>query len=171
MGIIIKELPGMRAACYRVIWRAPEDDCWAHIKAWAEKNGVFESNYRIFGFNNPNPGEMKKLLDKNGQAYFVADNNPEYGYEFFITVNEDVLPETGRGVEIKTVKGGRFAVMSIGVGCELHDIEKGWGKFNRLLKDGGYQTTGRWFEEHLEFAAVPDPDHFRMDLYVEIESN
>lgn len=170
MGIIIKELPDMKVAYYRVISKTPENDAWNHLKKWAEGNKIFNKAYRIFGFNNPSPEEMKKITDKKGNEYFIHIDNSEYGYEFVITVDDNALPENnGKGVDIKTIPGGKYAIMSIGVGCEEHDIEKGWGKFSKLLKENNYKTTGRCFEEHLEFNPLGKNDNFRMDLYVEIE--
>ena len=169
MGIVIKELPEMKVAFYRVISRAPEDDCWNHIKSWAETNGVFKQPYRIFGFNNPSPQDMQKLTDKKGNEFFINAEHREYGYEFLIQTDVDLPAEnSGRGVNFKTIKSGKFAVMSIGVGCEEHDIEKGWGKFSRLIEEGGYKPTGRWFEEHLEYDLTGQNKNFRMDLYIEI---
>lgn len=170
MRILIKNLTEQKVAYYRVISRAPEDDAWQHIKSWAESCGIFDKPYRVFGFNNPNPENMEQLKDDKGQIFFANTDNSEYGYEFQITVDDDVFAENnGRGVDIKTIPGGRFAVMSIGVGCEERDIEKGWACFGELLKKGEYKPTGRWFEEHLDFNPHEENENFRMDLYVEIE--
>lgn len=169
MGILIKELPDFKVAYYRVISKAPERDAWSHMKVWAAETGLFERPYRIFGFNNPGPEEMKMVKDGKGNLYPATEGNPEYGYEFMISLDRDYAPEEeGRGVDIKTFKGGRFAVLSIGVGCEENDISRGWGKFAQLLKEGNYQTTGRWYEEHLDFDQSPGNSNWRMDLYVEI---
>lgn len=170
MGIIIKELPDMEVAYYRVISKCPENDAWYHLKKWADQNAIFDGPYRIFGFNNPSPEQMRKHSDKNGNEFFINEDNSEYGYEFWITLNQKLSPEdNGRGVCIKKVSGGRFAVLSIGVGCEEHDIEKGWGKFSKMLSEGNFRMKGRWFEEHMNFNPDGMNENFRMDLYVEIE--
>lgn len=166
MGIIIKELPTRKVAYYRVISHCPEEDAWSHLKKWGDRSGIFNKPYRIFGFNNPSPEEMALIKNKKGEEILVHADNSEYGYEFQITVDDSVSPEE-RGVGIKEVPGGKFAVMSIGVGCEDTDIGKGWAKFSHMLKEGGWVMTGRWYEEHLDFDE--NCDHFRMDLYVEIE--
>ncbi|MBB6481705.1 AraC family transcriptional regulator [Spirochaeta isovalerica] len=170
MGILIKELHDRSVAYYRVISKSPERDAWNHIKRWSEETGLFDKPYRIFGYNNPSPEEMTNKKDREGNEYPATIGHPEYGYEFMITVDSDYpSEEDGRGVDFKTMKGGRFAVMSIGVGCEENDIAKGWGKFNALLKEGGYKAGGRWYEEHLDFDISPENPNWRMDLYVEIE--
>lgn len=169
MGVIIKEIPEMKVAYYRVISKTPEADAWNHIKQWAQESAVFDSEYRIFGFNNPDPSEMKKMVDKNGDSFQISSGQDEYGYEFWLTVDDSVKPEcNGKGVDIKTVPAGKFAVMSVGVGCEEYDIEKGWAKFCKLLEEGNYKMKERWFEEHLEFG-LGENKNFRLDLYVEIE--
>jgi len=171
MGIAIKEMDSMKVAYYRVISKAPEYDVWHHIYNWGNKAGILKNSYRIFGFNNPSPDDMQKLKDAQGNEYFANISHSEYGYEGMVTVgNDDIARENGGcGVDFKTFKGGRFAVMSIGAGCEIHDIEKGWAKFGSLLKQGDFKTTGRWFEEHLDFDLAKEDQSFRMDLYVEIE--
>lgn len=171
MGLLIKNLPTMEVAFYRVISKAPETDAWTHLYKWAEKNKIFASPYRIFGYNNPSPDQMKTIKDSNGEEILVHADNSEYGYEFMVATNLTIVPEkSGRGVDKKTVPGGMFAVLSIGVGCEEIDIGKGWARMMHLLKDGKYETTGRWFEEHLDFNPDLNTD-FKMDLYVEIKKS
>lgn len=81
-----------------------------------------------------------------------------------------LTPENnGRGVCIKSVPGGKFAVLSIGVGCEEHDIEKGCEIIPGRYQNGKYRMKGRWYEEHLEFDPHGNNENIRMDLYVEIE--
>ncbi len=168
MGIIIKELPPMEVAFYRVISKAPENDCWNHIKKWSEGSKVFDNPYRIFGFNNPGPDEVNIITDKRGKDIIVHSDNSEYGYEFQITLNDrTILGDGEQSVGFKTIPGGKFAVMSIGVGCDQHDIGKGWAAILKVIKEKDFKPTGRWFEEHLEYNG--DEDNFRMDLYIEIE--
>jgi len=89
-----------------------------------------------------------------------------------VTITGNVKTEAGgRGVDIKTFKGGRFAVMSIGSGCEETDIGRGWATLTELVKQQSLKTTGRWFEEHLEFDMGAEEEPPRLDLYVEIEAD
>lgn len=163
MGLVIKQLERMAVASYRVISCAPEADAWRHIDQWAKQNQVYAKPYRCFGYNRPNPFEAEQLdgLDAG-----------EYGYEVMIAYDISCKPRfaaNGRGVKQSNIAAGRFAVLSIGTNCQEQDIEKGWQTMQKLLDQAGFKTTGRWFEEHIEFSSDTDSVPKRLDLYVEIE--
>jgi DNA gyrase inhibitor GyrI len=163
MGLTIKHLEAIPVARYRVISAAPEADAWSHLSKWAEQGGLFEKPYRCFGYNRPNPFEVKghEMLDEG-----------EYGYEVLLSFDASLqprYPSDGRGVREGLLKGGRYAVLGIGVNCEEQDIERGWVRMTELLKASDYKTTGYWFEEHLEFNPEAGQLPSRMDLYVQLE--
>jgi AraC-like DNA-binding protein/DNA gyrase inhibitor GyrI len=156
MGIIVKELESVKVARCRAVSESPEHDSWNMLSAWAKEEGLFETAYRIFGRNNPNPDEDPSL------------EAGVYGYEFAITLNEK-NPRGTELVEIAELKGGKFAVMSIEIESPEKDIPEAWQKMGKFLEVERYKTTGRWYEEHLEFSSVQDGNPTKMDLYVEIQ--
>lgn len=137
---VIKNLPDQRAACYCYYGRNPEEGAFAIMKEWVMKRGIdFQSdNYRIFGYNAPDS-------DPAGE---------EYGYEVCITIPEDMEIQDEK-IHVKTLRGGRFAVISLKPGKDLgEEIIKGWQRFSRWLEGSQYCYGGaQWLEEHLGFDA------------------
>lgn len=112
----------------------PEEKAWAKMVAWAKPKGLLNSpaKHQVFGFNNPDPP-----LDEEG----IPEAAKQYGYEFWITIGEDF--ETEEDVDVKTVGGGLYAVMTCRVESPV-DIGKTWGE---LIK---------WIQESKEYSFHPN---------------
>ena len=105
----------------------------------------------VFGFNNPPPESGK----------------PEYGYEFWIRVDDTT--DSAEGVEVKEYSGGHFAVTT----CKLYGDPRGavpevWQWLLGWVHSNGYE----WRHVH-ELEGVRDPsapvEEVFLDLYLPIE--
>jgi hypothetical protein len=79
--IEIVRLEPMRVARVWAFAPNPEEQAWQKLTAFAGPRGLLTAGHRIFGFNNPNP----------------SAGSPNYGYEYWITVDGDVAPAVGGG--------------------------------------------------------------------------
>jgi DNA gyrase inhibitor GyrI len=132
--ISIIKLAPMRVASAWAFGNSPELEAWGKLMAFAKAKGLLkpESKSRIFGFNNPNPSE----------------GSPNYGYEFWITVAEDVQPEGD--IHILDFSGGLYAVAPF----EEPDsdyyitVPAAWQRLDAWVGGSQYQTGNyQWLEE------------------------
>ena len=93
----IERLPPMRVARFHAFGRTPEAEAWTRVRAWAEPRGLLQdaAAHPVFGFNNPGPS-------RPGQE--------EYGYEFWIRIEPELLVESGVGT--LDFCGGWYAVVT-----------------------------------------------------------
>jgi len=155
----IVKLEPMRVVGVRAISTTPERDAWEKMRSWAEPRGLLEDidKHPVFGFNNPDPSPSRK----------------EYGYEFWIRVGPDIMPEGD--VEIKKFQGGLYAVTT----CKLkEELESEFFKKEGYLES--WKTIVDWvksskykFGKHqcLEKAHEPgaSEEDLILDLYCPIE--
>ena len=94
LNVRIERLEPLHVASVHAFGPSPEGEAWAKLVAWAEPRKLLADPdaHRIFGFNNPNP----------------SAGSPNYGYEFWIEVDEDVQADPV--VTVKTFGGGLYAV-------------------------------------------------------------
>jgi DNA gyrase inhibitor GyrI len=149
----ILELPPLRVASFTAYSSSPEGEAWRKMVTWAEDQGVltYPHGQRIFGFNNPGP----------------TPGNPNYGYEFWLTVGPEVQGEGE--VEIKDFPGGMYAVAR----CEdLAVIGQRWQELVQWQQASGYREgRHQWLEEHLEPVEIgPQVDEASLvlDLFLPI---
>lgn len=164
---VIKELEPMKVACFTYYGKCPEDHAYEALKKWFHENEIIlhDSKYRLFGYNNPDPGE----------------NQEEYAYEYCITISDELYEEleevpsemfeqTYPKVYRKLLTGGKYAVMSVRPqGKEIGEqIMKAWPRLIKWLEESKYMWgTGQYLEEHLGFS--PEDDHIGgVDLYISI---
>ena len=144
----IVELEPMRVASFRVISETPEHDAAKLLTEWAQGKGYLNDleKHPVFGFNNPNPSEGKK----------------EYGYEFWIKVDEDYSEE---GLTLKNVSGGRYAVTT----CHhLSQMGELWRRLFNWIKENGYEyREAECLEKTHNFSA--SDDELVLDLYEPIK--
>ena len=144
----IVELEPMRVASFRVISETPEHDAAKLLTEWAQGKGYLNDleKHPVFGFNNPNPSEGKK----------------EYGYEFWIKVDEDYSEE---GLTLKNVSGGRYAVTT----CHhLSQMGELWRRLFNWVKENGYERRkAEGLEKTHNFSA--SDDELVLDLYEPIK--
>jgi AraC family transcriptional regulator len=152
LRVRIVELPPLRVASAHAYGSSPEHSAWEKLIAWANPKGLLEDPqaHRIFGFNNPDP----------------SPGSPNYGYEFWIVVGPEVVPEG----EIKIVDfaGGRYAVAR----CETRgDMEKIGETWQRLVvwreKSAHGPAYHQWLEEHLGYTDEAD-EELILDLHMPI---
>lgn len=152
---VIRNLPQMTVAYYCYYGENPEDGAFSVMKEWVLKQGLDykNSDYRIFGYNASDTDATAK----------------EYGYEVCITISPNMKVEDDK-VKVKTIPGGRYAVMSISPTENLgEEIMHGWNRFSKWLEGSKYVFGDtQWLEEHLEFG-----DGFKhlggVDLYMPIK--
>jgi len=124
----IVKLESMRVASVRAISDSPENDAWTKMESWAIKKGLLDDleKHPIFGFNNPNPEPGKT----------------EYGYEFWIKVDEKI--DSDDIIRVKEFTGGLYAVRS----CKLNTIGKAWTLLKQWVENSKYQIgEHQWLEK------------------------
>jgi AraC-like DNA-binding protein len=157
MGVIVKELPELRVACFDGF--APESETRAgeKMKVWMKENGLAEKPHRTFGHN----------IDREGKLSYDPVN---VGYRFMVTVDQmDVsgIPDA----KYDGIRPGKFVVTGIEGNIGAGDgkwIGEGWQKMNEMVCEKGYKVKqpARWFEEELK---PSQPGNLHLDLYLEIE--
>lgn len=149
----IVNLDPLRVASFYAFGPQPEEPALQKLYAWADARGYLDhpEKHRIFGFNNPSP----------------SPGSPNYGYEFWITVGPEVLPDGE--VEIKDFPGGLYAVLTWdGMGDPNETIPAAWEKLALWRENSAYQFgSHQWLEEHHAAEAGADND-FILDLYLPI---
>jgi DNA gyrase inhibitor GyrI/predicted transcriptional regulator len=151
MKIKTIKLPKMRVVSFHVKEsQTPEEEAFNLLKAWAEPQGLFKKpdNHQVYGFNNPNPSK----------------ENPAYGYEFWITVDEDFAVDKSQSV--KTFEGGLYAVKT----CKgVENIAPTWGELVKIIEESDYNPTKthQWLEHHLT-PQVSNPNELLLELYAPI---
>lgn len=146
--IKIVQLEPMRVVYFHGFGESPEALALEKLTCWAQANGM---RGRVFGFNNPGPGEGKS----------------EYGYDVWMCVGED---EQMQNVETLRFAGGLYAVLRCPVVHPWQDIPGGWQILNSWLAQSG-RTLGKhqWLEEHLDLPEPAAGVMFILDLYMPIE--
>jgi DNA gyrase inhibitor GyrI len=93
LEVRIVRLEPLRVAAAHGFGSSPEPMAWEKLLAFARKHDLLTESARFFGFNNPDP----------------SPGSPNYGYEQWITVGEDVQGDAD--ITIKTFPGGLYAVL------------------------------------------------------------
>lgn len=140
----IVELEPMRVASFRAIGETPEHDAAKLLTEWAQGKGYLNDleKHPIFGFDNPRPSKEKK----------------EYGYEFWIKVEDDYSEE---GLTLKDISGGRYAVTTC---YNLSQIGELWMKLFNWVKENGYEYRKAECLEKTHNISASD-DELILDLY------
>ncbi len=147
----IVQLPKLRVVSFHAKdSKTPEEEAWTMLENWAKSKDMFNRPdiHQIYGFNNPDP----------------TKEQPLYGYEFWITVNDDFEVESGKTV--KSFDGGLYAVMSCG---GVENITPTWGKLVERVSESKYTLvkTHQWLEHHVD-PHNTDLNTFVLDLYAPI---
>ncbi len=159
-NVRILYLPPCTVAAAHYIGPDPEDHAGAMLDAFVDAVKLPEKkpDFRVLGFNNPSP-----------------QGNEEYGYEFWVTIPEDM--ETPLPVEKKRFPGGLYAVHCIKMG----DFWE-WGELGKWVENSleyEYDTRepfgmGGCLEEHLNaytyYSAAPENRNFsQLDLMMPVK--
>jgi DNA gyrase inhibitor GyrI len=135
---------------------SPEGEAWNTLLDWASKAGQLEDwdAHRFFGFNNPDP----------------SPGSPNYGYEQWMTLTEELLPDGG--VKVKEVPGGFYAVARCR-GTEA--IFPTWQRLVTWVEESRYQQGySQCLEECLNPKVLtlgegePAFDQLEFDLYLPV---
>ena len=147
LNVKIVKLEPMRMISTYGFGQRPEDQAWDKLRAWLEQKGLMPDlkAHRFFGFNNPSP----------------APGSPNYGYEQWMTVGPEVVPEGD--VRVKSFYGGLYAVTR----CNLPVITETWKKLVVWREGSAYRpATHQWLEECLApFIPLEDME---FDIYLPI---
>lgn len=148
LQVKIIRLDAMRIVSFNGFGESPEGQALEKLHFWAEKNDL---HGRVFGFNNPNP----------------SVGSPNYGYEVWMAVNEDVQPE-GEG-QVVEFEGGLYAVLRCPVVRPWEDIPEAWQKLVSWLDASQYSHGAhQWLEEHIDPQNGQDGVEFTLDLYLPV---
>ena len=125
-------LDPMRVASAWAFGPNPEELAWQKLTAWAAPLGLLSAGHRIFGFNHPNP----------------SAGSPNYGYEFWLTVDADVEPQGD--IRLADVPGGRYAVLEADVAGDYGvTIPAAWQRLDAWMATSSYHHGAhQWLEEH-----------------------
>jgi AraC family transcriptional regulator len=148
--IRIVRLEPMRVAYAKGFGTSPEAEAWEKILSWAKEKKLLDKteDFRLFGFNNPEP----------------TPDKPEYGYEQWITVDVDVEP--GGDVQIKDFPGGQYAVFR----TKLSSIIDSWKSLVEWLQKSKYDFGPyQYLEECLGFAGDTPDLETEFDIYMPIK--
>lgn len=138
----------------------PETKAFSKLESWAKPKGMFNDpeKHKLFGFNNPDP-----KYDKEKSNFIVNEENP-YGYEFWITIDDDF--EVENDINVKEVPGGLFVVTSCtgveSLGETWKDLYS-WVKESKKYKFGKHQCL-----EYNKDPTITDPSKFPFDVYFPI---
>jgi DNA gyrase inhibitor GyrI len=154
LNVRIVKLEPMRVASFHGFGTSPEHEAAKKLIAWAGPRGLLDArgNHRIFGFNNPCP----------------SPGSPNYGYEFWITIEPHVKPE--EAIEIKEIPEGLYAVAR----CEIHGnpgdiIPATWERLGAWHEESIYgRSSHECLEEHFSPCPFTVSDNFVLDLYLPI---
>ena len=143
----IVQLPELHVACAYGFGSSPEEEAWDKLLKWARENELLEKHgIRFFGFNNPSP----------------SPGSPNYGYEQWMTVNEDMQPS--KDIKIRDFDGGLYAVTR----CKLPEIGETWQALTKWCEESQYAFAHhQWLEEGIS----PQGTAFEeviMDIYLPI---
>ncbi len=149
LEVRIVELEPMRVAYALGFGTSPEPEAWEKILAFGRSKGVLEDpdKVRFFGFNNPDP----------------SPGSPNYGYEQWMVVGDDVEPEGD--VKIKDVPGGLYAVTQF---KGLENIGKVWKQLVIWQEDSQYKVGHCPCLEELLTPVGTPPEEYVFNLWLPI---
>ena len=156
MTVRLEKLKPMRAAHVHVLSETPEEDANRKLMGWAERNGAVRKEARLFGRNT-----------------YPTDNPEPHGYEFFLTITQNVKLEGD--VDLKEVAGGSYAVLRV---TGLEKIGEAWRKLWKWFEENKREHAGfrkeehGWvdgYEEHVNWQENKPPSEWVFDLWVKLK--
>lgn len=153
MEVHIVKLPPMRVACVNGFGQGPEERAFDKMKAWATAHDMLGKDYRLFGYNNPDP----------------SPGSPNYGYDVWITVDKSIQGDDQ--ARIIDFPGGLYAVTRLEVKDPGADIPGTWQKLVKWMESSRYRHgRHQWLEEHIgPLEEMGDEQSFTLDLHLPIE--
>lgn len=156
MEVRLERLRAMRAAHIHVLSDASEEDAGKKILEWAERKGLFGEDVRLFGRNT-----------------YPTDDPEPHGYEFFLTVGPDIMPEGE--IDIQEIPGGLYAALRFE---NLDKIGDAWRKLWKWIEESKYEFIGwrkgehGWidgYEEHVNWQEKKPQTEWIFDLRVQLK--
>jgi DNA gyrase inhibitor GyrI len=150
LNVRIVKLEPMRVASAYGFGKEPEGQAGDKMTAFLKGKGLYEdysTKYQHFGFNNPDP----------------SPGSPNYGYEIWVTIPEEVQPEGD--IRIVGFCGGLYAVTRFE---DLDKIGSTWKALVRWRENSKYRMGGHQWLEHLLTPKERDFHKFVFDLYMPI---
>ena len=160
----IVKLPAMRVASFHAMGEFlgdPEPKAGKKLYDWANPKGLYENpeKHKVFGFDNPEP-----KYDRDKGEFIISKENP-YGYEFWMTIDEDF--EVEDDIVVKNISEGLFVVKSCKGVNELGDT---WKELYMWIKESDKYVIGD--QQCLEHNLNPkeqDGNKVQFDLYFPIK--
>ena len=141
--VLIKELPSMRVASYRIISANPERDTTNYMKDLIKQKKLNFYDLRKFGLDIP-VSETQQNIGLRGYEYWVClpDNIKEM-----------------HGATIKNIPIGNYAVLRIKNPFErsFDTISNGWLELHDWIKTTGFKT------------ALHNPSRYMLEELIKIE--
>jgi AraC family transcriptional regulator len=150
LDVRIVKLEPMRVASFWGFGASPEKAAWEKLFAWARPRGLLAdlAKHRLFGFDNPSP----------------SAGSPNYGYEVWIVVDPDAVPEGE--ARILNFGGGLYAVARCVVPKGRFDvIGTTWKKLIVWREDSRYKCGAQQCLEESLPLDLPNTE-FVLDLYL-----
>lgn len=158
--IRIVYLPPATVASSHYVGENPEENAESALREFVHNNKLYDikPDFRMYGFNNPN-----------------VDENGKYGYEFWVTIPDDL--EVEHPLTKKQFQGGLYAAHCIKMG-DFHE----WQPFDQSVQqDKKYMVEEREplgmcgsLEEHLNAYTYYKNDltdeFFQLDLLIPVKS-
>ena len=147
----IVKLDPMRVASVHAFGASPENEAKEKLISWAKPRRLLETpkKCRIFGFNNPDP----------------SPESPNYGYEFWITIESDMEPTDE--IKIKEFPGGLYAIARCEVKDPWRDIPNTWKQLAIWRENSRYEEANhQWLEENI--GPLVTSNGFTLDLFLPI---
>ena len=151
IDVKIVHLEPLRVACVNGFGTSPENQAYQKMSAYVKAKGFDRDGqpHRFFGFNNPNP----------------SPGSPNYGYDVWMTVAEDVQSEGE--VTVMDFQGGLYAVMSFQP-VSPEEIYPSWQHLLAWVQRSPYRVAShQWLEEHIGPIDLSFPD-LALDLFLPI---
>ena len=148
LEVKIVDLPPMRMISAYGFGPEPESIAWDKLSAFARAKGLMKEGGlpQTFGFNNPDP----------------AKGSPNYGYELWIPVAEEVVPEDD--LRVVAFEGGLYGVTHF---KDLNKIGQVWQQLAKWREGSKYkQGHHQWLEE--QTFASDSFEEFEFNLYLPI---
>jgi AraC family transcriptional regulator len=148
----IVQLPAMRVACVNGFGDGPEGQAFEKMKQWAAAHNLLDQQYRLFGYNNPDP----------------TPGSPNYGYDVWLTVDKSI--QADGEVRILEFPGGLYAVTRVDVKNPGDDIPATWQKLVKWMEASKYRHgRHQWLEEHIgPLGEMGGEQPFTLDLHLPI---
>jgi len=150
LEVRIVRLEPMRVVSAYGFGSSPEGIASDKMNAFLKSKGMLEGygkDFISYGFNNPNP----------------SAGSPNYGYEIWVPVPQDVGPEDD--IRVVEFEGGLYAVTRV---TNLEKIGQVWGELVTWRENSPYKKAFHQWLEGLLNPKEKDMTKLTFDLYLPI---